>query len=370
VAPRVAVRRAVLFLSAPAPVTMSCWPQLVCCWGDLMPQRTSLGDRMAARWSRAESSVTKGLLLAVFVVGLVAQFVKPVGDALEGKTYIGGALLSIVGYVLYAEVLRLNAARDTQGEGARQLRETVRRLTDEVQGLTARLDPQTGEGVTMDLLIEECARAVARGGETQLSGVCFTGETFVEPLRRVLEDLPPDPSRSVSVRILVPDFTRPVDVPGLVRGTDGRLTDAPGFRRHLVEKIAGYERALRTTRGRMLTKDQGTLSVEFRTVHMTPFLKLYAIGNEVVYEGIYDKLEVRPDEYTDPAGLPPEPGADEVRLLDLIGRGSLLTRWSRYDGEPGRGHVDRRCGFFGTLWDVARPLTPLTPQTAPGRGGA
>jgi hypothetical protein len=36
---------------------------------------------MAARWSRAETTVTRVLLLAVFCVGLVAQFVKPVGDA-------------------------------------------------------------------------------------------------------------------------------------------------------------------------------------------------------------------------------------------------------------------------------------------------
>lgn len=115
---------------------------------------------MAALRGRAETTLTKGLLLAVFFVGLVAQFVKPVGDALEGKTYIGGALLSIVGYVLYAEVLRLNAARDADGEQTRQLHEAVRRLSGEVQELTARLGPQSGDAATMERLIEECAQAV------------------------------------------------------------------------------------------------------------------------------------------------------------------------------------------------------------------
>ncbi|WP_328561254.1 ATP/GTP-binding protein [Streptomyces coelicoflavus] len=327
--------------------------------------RPSPSGRTAALWGRAEPTLTKGLLLAVFVVGLVAQFAKPVGDALEGKTYIGGALLSIVGYVLYAEVLRLNAARDTEGEGARQLHEAVRRLRGEIEELTARLGPQAGDSATMGLLVEECARAVLRGGETQLSGMCFTGETFVEPLRRVLEDLPPDPSRSVSVRVLVPDFTRPTGVPGLVRHADGKLVDAPGFRRHLTGKITGYAQDLRTTRGRMLNKNQGTLSVEFRAVHMSPFLKLYAIGNEVVYEGIYDTLEVRPDEYGASAPAPPGPGTDAGQLLDLIGRGSLLTRWSRYDGEPAEGLVRRRCDFFDTLWGAAKRLEP-----APARSGS
>ncbi len=302
--------------------------------------------------------MTKGLLLAVFCVGLVAQFVKPVGDALQGKTYIGGALLSIVGYVLYAEVLRLNTAHDAQREGTRHLHETVRQLSAEVGELTARLRPQSGEDVTADRLMEECAQTLRRGGEVELWGMCFTGETFVEPLRRVLEELPPDPSRSVAVRILVPDFTRPIEVPGLVRDADGRLADAPGFRRHLVEKIAGYERGLRTMRARMARKDQGTLSVEFRTVHMSPFLKLYVVGDEVVFEGIYDKLDVRPDEYRTPGPGPSGPDLDGDQLLDLIGHGSLLTRWSRYDSDLGREVVARRRAFFGTLWDVAGPLEP------------
>ncbi|MEV5549410.1 ATP/GTP-binding protein [Streptomyces sp. NPDC052309] len=329
-------------------------------------RRTSLPGRMTARWSRAEPALTKGLLLAVFCVGLVAQFVRPVGDALEGKTYIGGALLSIVGYVLYAEVLRLNTAHDAQREGTQALQEAVRRLSDEVRELTARLRPQSGEDATADQLMEECAQAIRRGGEVQLWGMCFTGETFVEPLRRVLEDLPPDPSRTVSVRILVPDFTRPIEVPGLVRDADGKLADAPGFRRYLVEKITGYERGLRTMRGRMARKAQGTLSVEFRTVHMSPFLKLYIVGDEVVFEGIYDKLDVRPDEYRAPAPAPPRPETGDDQLLDLIGHGSLLTRWSRYDGEPGREVVARRRAFFGTLWDAAAPLEPASARDGSG----
>lgn len=76
-----------------------------------------------------------------------------------------------------------------------------------------------------------------------------------------------------------------------MREADGRLADAPGFRRYLVEKIAGYERGLRTMRARMARKAQGALTVEFRTVHMSPFLKLYVVGDEVVFEGIYDKLD-------------------------------------------------------------------------------
>ncbi|WP_123976012.1 hypothetical protein [Streptomyces sp. Ag109_O5-1] len=50
------------------------------------------------------------LLLGAFVTGLTAQFVKPVGDAPEGKACLGGALLSLVGYVLYDQVKELTSS--------------------------------------------------------------------------------------------------------------------------------------------------------------------------------------------------------------------------------------------------------------------
>ncbi|WP_371642747.1 hypothetical protein [Streptomyces mirabilis] len=51
--------------------------------------------------TRFESAVTRFFLLGIFVVGLTAQFVTPLGDALQGKAFLGGALLSLVAYVLY-----------------------------------------------------------------------------------------------------------------------------------------------------------------------------------------------------------------------------------------------------------------------------
>lgn len=83
--------------------------------------RLSWSGRLAAGWGCAESFVTRLFLAAVFVVGVVAQFVKPVGDALQDKVYLGGALLTVVGYVLYAEVQRLHAAHRSQRESEEAL---------------------------------------------------------------------------------------------------------------------------------------------------------------------------------------------------------------------------------------------------------
>lgn len=62
------------------------------------------GRNLKRYQERFEPVVTRVLLLGIFVTGLSAQFVKPIGDALEGKAYLGGALLSLVGYVLYDQV--------------------------------------------------------------------------------------------------------------------------------------------------------------------------------------------------------------------------------------------------------------------------
>lgn len=150
---------------------------------------SSFGGRVAAGWARAEGMVTKVLLLAIFLIGLIAQFVKPVGDALEGKAYLGGALLSLVGYVLYAEVQRLNAAHETQRDGtgalrvaAQRLEEEVRRLGDEVQQLKEERLLEARDLVTADDLGAEFVKALQTGEDVHFSAMGFTGRPWPDLL--------------------------------------------------------------------------------------------------------------------------------------------------------------------------------------------
>ncbi|MFF4354225.1 ATP/GTP-binding protein [Streptomyces sp. NPDC001530] len=313
--------------------------------------RSSLSSRVAAGWARAESVVTKVLLLVIFGIGLIAQFVKPVGDALEGKAYLGGALLSLVGYVLYAEVQRLNGAHQAQREHTENLYETVQRLN-------SMLRPQAGVMVTPADLEAEFKEALQAGGEIHLAAMGFTGETFATPLKRILERLPPNSRRIVHIRVLVPDFTKEIEVPGLL-GADGKVGDAPDFRHELVRQIAGYQALLKSMIIRMRDKDQGKLTVSFRVMHMSPSLKLYLINDDQAFEGIYDKIELRRDQYRSP-----EPAGEGIetngRLLDPQGYDSLLTRWSRDDGERAREIIVRRRELFDTFWNAAHELSVVS----------
>lgn len=299
----------------------------------------SWGERLAAMWGRAESTVTKVVLAVVFALGLVAQFVKPVGDALQDKVYLGGALLTAVGYVLYSEVQRLNAAHTTQQQTEHSLAATVRHLEDELQRLNHVLRPR----VTSAALQNEIRQALEAGGEVHLTALSFTGETFVNPVKSMLYGLGRDPARSVHVRVLVPDFTAEIDVPGQV-GAEGRIYDAPEFREHLQRMVVEHERRLKAHIRRMAARGQGTLTVEFRVLHMSPLRKLYFINTDVAYEGLYDRLDLRPDPTCAAA---PGPDTAEVDLLDVLS-GSRLDRWCLDNGEQDRENLARCREFFET----------------------
>ncbi|MFE0401448.1 ATP/GTP-binding protein [Streptomyces nigra] len=301
-----------------------------------------------------EPTLTRLFLLVIFGVGLVAQFVTPVGDALADKVYLGGALLTVVGYVLYAEVQRLNAAHTVRVEAELSLDAMVRRLEGEVQRLNALMGPKAGELVTLRELEHEFLEALETRRGVQLMAMGFTGETMATPLIHILQGLSRNPLRTVSLRVLVPDFTQSIEIPGRL-GPDGKATDAPEFRAQLWNKIMGFERDLKVQVGRMAAAERGTLSVEFRVLHISPSTKLYFINDDAVYEGMYDKVDLRPSPW--PAESPSSStSVIESQLLDLVGHDALLTRWSAGNGDPDRSIILRRRQLFETLWIAARTL--------------
>ncbi|MCL7430156.1 ATP/GTP-binding protein [Streptomyces sp. YS415] len=317
--------------------------------------RPSWSERLAGIWGRAESTVTKIVLAAVFALGLVAQFVKPVGDALQGKVYLGGALLTAVSYVLYSEVQRLNVAHTIQQETAQAMTGAVRQLEEELQRLNAVLRPR----VVLSAVQDEVRQTLEAGGTVQLAAMGFTGETFTLGVKSILQRLSRDPLRRVHLRVLVPDFTKKIEIPGQV-DADGKASDAPRFREHLRRMVVEHERGLRAHIGRMAVAGQGTLTVEFRVLHMSPSRRLYFINSDVVYEGSNYKLVLRPD--PEPAAAPDPPGSDTARasLLDVIGNDPLLDRWSLDGGDQARKIIADRQEFFETLWLLAREMTPAT----------
>ncbi|MFI2203643.1 ATP/GTP-binding protein [Streptomyces sp. NPDC020192] len=313
-------------------------------------------SRVAAGWARAEGTVSKIVLLAVFGLNLVAQFVKPLGDALQGNVYIGGALLSLVGFLLYSEVQRLNSAHETQREVTAELRETVRALSGQVSRLGEAQRSAAGAPISQNQVLAEFHSALRDRERVEFRVMCFTGETLVTSLKEFLQALPANERREVTVRFLVPDFLQEMDVPGQV--VDGRACDSPEFRAFLDDQVRRYERDLKQTKVRMRDRGQGNLHVGFQVLHFTPGEKLYLIDDSFMAEGAYDKAVLWPEE-------------NGRKVLDLIGNEVMLTGWRWDDGQRARDTISRKREYFDTLWDQARSLTapaPATPVPAPQTG--
>ncbi|MFE5106608.1 hypothetical protein [Streptomyces sp. NPDC056663] len=266
---------------------------------------------------RTETAVTRWLLVGVFALGLVAQFVKPVGDALEGKTFLGGALLSLVAYALYSSVQRLivltkPAVRDRVG--ARELAKDF----------------------------EEAFRGEST---VKIGFVGFTGETLVDHLFPLLERMKRQPgvTRRVNLQLILPDFWEPTFLPGRVT-VDGKVEDDIEFRAFLQGRIREYWDKLQRVKGGLDRQGVIDLVVEFRFFRMSAGLKLYLVNDHLALEGYYNKLEK--------TGFPFS--APSRNVLDPQGYDSMLTRWHSSGGKDATDAIKAWQEYFQELWELSR----------------
>ncbi|WP_328439956.1 hypothetical protein OHA71_27975 [Streptomyces sp. NBC_00444] len=251
------------------------------------------------------------MLAGIFVTGLTAQFVKPVGDALEDKAYLGGAILSLVGYVLYDAVKELSSA--------------VRVPTPSLVNSS-----QLGTFVRKAFL----ARKV------EISFLGYTGETLYNELHHLLEDLSdnPGPTREVRVRMLVPDFKQEMTVPSRV-GTDSRPVDDEAFRERMSDQCRSYEEELSGIARRLTATGKLDVKCEYRCYPGIPRDKICIFNRVQVLYGLYDvsvRREHRGVEYFDPKGYRTD-----------------LNVWSGGGSAAAETTVTTWIKHFDDLWDLA-----------------
>ncbi|WP_329252673.1 hypothetical protein OG223_24820 [Streptomyces sp. NBC_01478] len=258
--------------------------------------------------------MTRVLLLGIFVTGLSAQFVKPIGDALEGKAYLGGALLSLVGYVLYDQVKDL----------ASSVRAPVRALVNSSQ---------------LGTFVSEAFEA----RKVEISFLGYTGETLYNTLYHRLENLldSPGPTRRVSIRMLVPDFGAPMTVPSRV-GNDDVPMDDPEFRKRVEQRCSEYDGILSDLAERLTATTRIVVECEYRLYPGIPRDKICIFNRERVLHGLYDlsartRLNHLGPEFFDPKGY----------RTDLI-------VWSREGTSIAEATISTWNKHFDDLWLLAR----------------
>ncbi|MDV7215180.1 hypothetical protein [Streptomyces prunicolor] len=277
-----------------------------------LPEST-LGERFRRFQARYEPTITRLLLLSVFVVALIAQFVKPVGDALQGKVFLGSALLSVVAYVLYSKVNDLDASLRVPSHAQVKSRELGTFVTEAFRDRTV-----------------------------EISFLGYTGETLYNELYHRLEGLleDPGPTREVVVRFLVPDFRVPMIVPSRV-GTDGVPVDDVDFRKRVEIQCREYDQRLSGIARRLTSLGRVTAACEYRFYPGIPRDKICIFNRELVLHGLYD-VSART------VGFSPEPD-----YYDPQGYRTDLNIWSREDTDDAKAAVATWNKHFDALWELA-----------------
>ncbi|MEU1270855.1 hypothetical protein [Streptomyces sp. NPDC005799] len=243
-----------------------------------MAPKPRLGRWLMRHRQRWERPVTRTLLLGIFVTGLVAQFVQPVGDALEGTAYLGGALLSLVGYILYDQIRELNAS----------VRAPVRALVNSSE---------------LGTFVSDAFQA----RKVEINFLGYTGETLINALYHRLEDLFDNqgPTRRVSIRMMVPDFALPMIVPSRV-GDDAVPQDDEAFRRRIQQRCSEYDDVLSDLAARLTATGRLRVTCEYRLYPGIPRDKICIFNRKQVLHGLYDlsaRMHYMGTEYYDPKGF-------------------------------------------------------------------
>ncbi|KUO20621.1 hypothetical protein [Streptomyces dysideae] len=276
---------------------------------------SGVAARLRRYQERIESLVTRVLLLGIFATGLTAQFVKPVADALEGKAYLGGALLSLVGYVLY----------------------------DQLKELSASVRAPASASVSSFQLGNYVSDAF-RARKVEVSFLGYTGETLYHALYDRLEGLlvDPGPVHHVQIRMLVPDFEQQMAVPSKV-GDDDQPVDDPEFRGRMERQCREYDGILSQFVGRLAAGRRVTVECEYRVYQGIPRDKICIFNRELVLHGLYDvsaRMQWQDAEYYDPKGYRTD-----------------LNVWSRDGTAAAEDALSQWNKHFDDLWSLAtRPV--------------
>jgi hypothetical protein len=167
----------------------------------------------------------------------------------------------------------------------------------------------------------------------------FSGETLhgvtQEPLDKIR--LGHSKPKSLSIRLLLPDTTRPMVLP--CRTDD--LSDEPEFRDRAGSIITRHARAISDSVQELA--DMGLIedaSVQIHAHACPPLFKLYILNGEEAFFGFYPIMEhtIR---------LPGGPRA----MYDLMGKDALVFHHSPGSGNPAdQLYLDQAQNWFNTMW--------------------
>jgi hypothetical protein len=168
----------------------------------------------------------------------------------------------------------------------------------------------------------------------------FSGETLhgvvQEPLDKIRTgEIKPE---SVSIRMLLPDTTRPMAVPCRVED----LADDPDYRARMHQITGRHAYAILETVQELARLGRiKEASTEIRAYQVPPLFKLYLLNGDEAFFGLYPLVEHK---------IPFPDGTHPV--YDLMGKDAVVFRHSKTTGDAADAQfVDQAQGWFDSMWD-------------------
>jgi hypothetical protein len=168
----------------------------------------------------------------------------------------------------------------------------------------------------------------------------FSGETLhgvvQEPLDKIRTgEIKP---AGVSIRMLLPDTTRPMAVPCRVED----LADDPDYRARMHQITGRHAYAILETVQELARLGRiREASTEIRAYQVPPLFKLYLLNGDEAFFGLYPLVEHK---------IPFPDGSHPV--YDLMGKDAVVFRHSKTTGDAAEAQfVDQAQGWFDSMWD-------------------
>jgi hypothetical protein len=177
-------------------------------------------------------------------------------------------------------------------------------------------------------------------GHVSIDFAGFSGETLhgvvQEPLDKIRTgEIKPE---SVSIRMLLPDTTRPMTVPCRVED----LADDPDYRARIHQITGRHAYAILESVQELARLGRiKEASTKIRAYQVPPLFKLYLLNGEEAFFGLYPLVEHNI----------PFPNGNHA-MYDLMGKDAVVFRHSTTSGdEADTRFVEQAQGWFDSMWD-------------------
>lgn len=168
----------------------------------------------------------------------------------------------------------------------------------------------------------------------------FSGETFhgvvQEPLDNIrIGQLKPE---SVTIRMLLPDTTRPMTLPCRVED----LADDPDYRARAHQITARHAYAILETVQELARLGRiPDASVQIRAHQAAPLFKMYILNRDEAFFGLYPLVK---------HSIPMASGQRD--MYDLMGKDAMVFRHSKASGDQAdEQFIEQMQGWFDSIWD-------------------